>query len=177
MCPAFFIVLWQGAPVHSRHDEERRMAKHVFHRPAAGLGLALILGLAGGPVAAADFLSGEWTGSYSCYQGATALTLSIEPEGEQWRGTFTFGPLKANKGVPHGAYSLSITRNGEHYDMQPGAWIEQPDGYVTVALDGTMSADLTTLSGAVLFDGCDSFEVTRTSPLPAPPPRKTKVGG
>jgi hypothetical protein len=155
-------------------DEERQMAEKTIMTRAAGLGLAVVLALAARPAAAADLLSGEWQGAYSCYQGLTALTLSIEPDGEQWAGRFTFGPVKGNKAVPHGAYALTITQNGDNYHMEPGDWIEQPEGYVTVALDGTMSPDLKTLAGAVLFDGCQSFQVSRTTPLPAPPPAKSK---
>ena len=151
------------------------MAEKTISLRAAGLSLALVLALAVKPAAAADLLSGEWEGAYSCYQGLTALTLSIEPDGAQWAGTFTFGPVKGNKAVPHGAYTLTITQDNGNYHMEPGSWIEQPEGYVTVALDGTMSPDLKTLSGAVLFDGCESFQVSRTTPPPAPPPPKGKV--
>lgn len=91
---------------------------------ASIIGGAAVIGMAGLPpvnaASAADLLSGEWRGSYTCYQGITALTLFIEPDGEQW-----------------------------------------------------LSDDLTTLSGEMDFDGCTTFETTRTTPLPALPP-KTK---
>ncbi|MEO8685874.1 MAG: hypothetical protein ABI414_13670 [Devosia sp.] len=147
------------------------MAEKTMMARAMGLGLALFLALAPRSATAADMLSGEWEGAYSCYQGLTALTLSIEPDGEQWAGTFTFGPVKGNKAVPDGAYALTITQEDGNYHMEPGAWIEQPEGYVTVALDGTMSPDLKTLAGTVLFDGCQSFQVSRTTPLPVPQPK------
>ena len=147
------------------------MAEKTMMAGAAGLGLAIALALAPKPATAADTLSGEWEGAYSCYQGLTALSLSIQPDGEHWAGTFTFGPVKGNKAVPHGAYALAITQDGGNYHMEPGAWIEQPNGYVTVALDGTMSPDLKTLAGTVLFEGCQSFQVSRTTPLPAPSPK------
>ena len=153
------------------------MAEKTLMARAAGLSLAIVLALAVRPATAADLLSGEWEGAYSCYQGLTALTLSIEPDGEQWTGRFAFGPVKGNKAVPNGAYTLTITQDGGNYHMEPGSWIEQPDGYVTVALDGTMSPDLKTLSGTVLLDGCESFQVSRTTPLPAPPPTKGKGNG
>jgi hypothetical protein len=119
------------------------------------------------PAAAADdLLSGEWVGSYVCNQGLTALTLTIAAGGEQWSGIFAFGPDKANKDVPRGSYELTISERDGRIDLVPGAWIEQPEGYVTVALRGALSDDLTTLSGEVDFEGCESFETRRISAMP-----------
>jgi hypothetical protein len=126
------------------------------------------------PAAAADLLSGEWVGSYTCYQGLTALTLTIEPDGAQWKGVFAFGPDKANKTVPHGSYELVVTQNEGGVHMEPGAWIEQPAGYTAVALHGAVSEDLMMLAGEVQFEGCTRFSTARTTPLPALPAPKTK---
>ena len=141
---------------------------------ARALCFATLLAWAAPAAAAPNFLSGEWAGSYTCYQGLTALTLTIERDGDRWSGIFAFGPDKANKGVPRGSYQLNLREIDGRFDMQPGAWMEQPEGYVAVALQGTMSADLHTLSGEVDFEGCETFETRRISPLPAPPPPKTK---
>lgn len=140
-------------------------------RSAAALSMAGLLSISGAN--AADLLSGEWRGSYTCYQGITALTLFIEPDGERWSGTFAFGPNKDNKTVPSGSYELVITEIDGHFHMEPGNWIKRPEGYVAVALDGSVSDDLMMLSGAMDFDGCTTFETLRTTPLPGLVP-KTK---
>lgn len=149
------------------------MANRTEMTRAAGLSLALCLAMASGSARANDLLSGEWKGAYSCYQGLTALTLSIHPHGERWGGTFFFGPVKGNKGVPQGAYSVTVTQDGDHFHFEPSGWIQEPPNYAMVGLDGTMSSNLDTLSGAVLFEGCQSFQVSRTTPLPA---LKSKAG-
>lgn len=130
------------------------------------LGVATGLGQVTAGAAEPDYLSGEWVGSYMCYQGLTALTLTIEPDGEQWSGVFAFGPNKDNKAVPHGSYELIITERDGRFHMQPGAWIEQPEGYVEVALSGSISEDLTMLAGDMDFDGCTRFATERTTPMP-----------
>ena len=131
---------------------------------AATLGLAGLLSIT--TASAADLLSGQWRGSYTCYQGSTALVLAIEPDGQQWSGMFAFGPPKDNKSVPHGAYQISISESDGIYYVVPGDWIEQPAGYMAVGMRGAISEDLTMFSGEIDFDGCTTFETVRTSPLP-----------
>ena len=147
------------------------MSENYFARRRLATALTIACASLALPATAADLLSGEWVGSYRCYQGLTALTLTIEPDGKQWSGVFAFGPDKDNKTVPHGSYELVITANADGYHMEPGAWITQPEGYTAVALDGDVSEDLTMLAGDVQFDGCTRFATARTTPLPVP---KTK---
>lgn len=116
--------------------------------------------------AAQDLLRGVWDGTYTCNQGLTAVTLIIEPDGEHWSGLFSFGPDKRNKDVPEGLYELDVTDDGGEISFIGGDWVTQPEGYVIVDLHGRMSDDLTVISGQVDFEGCDSFEVTRRTPLP-----------
>ncbi|UJW85720.1 hypothetical protein [Devosia sp. SL43] len=142
------------------------MAMKPIVRRVAGIGLLAGLSSIAMPAWGNDVLSGEWVGSYVCYQGLTALTLTIEPDGQQWSGVFAFGPDKDNKTVPRGAYELVITENDGQLHMEPGAWIEQPEGYVTVALDGAVSEDMRMLAGVVDFDGCTRFATERRTPLP-----------
>lgn len=137
------------------------------------IGMALAGLLCARPAyAATDLLRGVWDGTYTCGQGLTAVTLIIEPDGEQWSGLFSFGPDKANKDVPEGLYELTITDNGGEISFIGGDWVTQPTGYVTVDLHGRMSDDRTAIVGSVDFEGCDTFEVTRRTPLP--PLGKTK---
>jgi hypothetical protein len=118
------------------------------------------------PAAATDLLRGIWDGTYTCGQGLTAMTLIIEPDGAHWSGLFSFGPNKQNKDVPEGLYKLAITDDDGNISFVAGDWITQPDGYVTVDMHGRMSDDLTTITGQVDFETCDSFAVTRRTPLP-----------
>ncbi|QQR35486.1 hypothetical protein JI749_14170 [Devosia oryziradicis] len=119
------------------------------------------------PASAADLLTGDWHGSYICYQGLTRLALVIMPDGDRWTGRFMFGPHESNPNVPFGSYDITVTETAGVYTIMPGDWVDQPDGYAAVGGSGTLSADMMTLSGKVNFDGCGGFEVTRLTPPPA----------
>jgi hypothetical protein len=136
----------------------------------AGLGLMLNSAWA----QEVDMLSGIWTGTYTCAQGLTAMTLSIDSDGESWQGVFDFGPLKGNKTVPHGAYQVTVEQHADGYTFAPGEWIERPEGYYPVTLHGQLSPDQMQLSGSVEFDGCSTFETQRLGPLPVTDAGKTK---
>jgi hypothetical protein len=142
------------------------MAMRANYGRMVGACLAGLL-VAAPAYAATDLLRGVWVGFYTCNQGLTAVTLTVQPDGEQWSGLFSFGPDKANKDVPEGQYELTIADDAGEISFIAGDWIAQPAGYVTVDLRGRMSADLTTIAGQVDFEGCDWFAVTRQTPLPA----------
>ena len=141
------------------------MGAKAMWRRTASVAMAWSL-LAMAATAQDDVLKGVWDGTYICDQGLTALTLVIEPDGDQWSGIFSFGPDKSNKGVPRGSYKLSITERKGNIVFRAGDWLTQPEGYVTVDMHGRISEDLTTLSGVVDFEGCETFETRRRSVMP-----------
>jgi hypothetical protein len=111
-------------------------------------------------------LTGTWSGSYTCGQGPTGLTLEIT--GNTFgavAAVFAFYELPENQGVPDGRFAMrgfyeftgALRLNADETD-----WIVKPDGYQTVDLEGVVTDDLTSFSGNVLPQVfCATFSVTR----------------
>ncbi|MGE0401148.1 MAG: hypothetical protein AB7T06_30845 [Kofleriaceae bacterium] len=108
-----------------------------------------------------------WTGRYECAQGVTAaqLTLDVEPGGRA-RAIFDFGPLADNPTVPNGSYRLRGTAveadDAITVSLQPEEWIDQPDGYVMVGIQGGIDANRRALRGRMLNDSCAWLDVKRS---------------
>lgn len=103
----------------------------------------------------------EWTGSYTCAQGPTDLSLTVTRTGEHLWATFAFGPLPENPEVPSGAFRMFGTVRGRRVELSPGGWLVRPAHYVTVALDGELDAEARELRGDVEspLRGCTTFAV------------------
>ena len=134
----------------------------------AALSGAMLLSSAHGDPARAG-VAGEWTGKYICTQGVTALRLSVaQGAGNAITATFNFGPLPENPAVPKGAYQMSGTYDPSlHRVLLRGVkWIDAPDGYVMVGLDGRLTQSGDKISGFVPdLLGCAEFEVRRPAQL------------
>jgi len=110
------------------------------------------------PIAFAD--GQTWTGSYDCVQGPTGVALHItRVTGNVVEAVFDFKVPNE----PNGKYAMSGVYNptSRHLRLEAGAWIVQPNGYATVPVDATVSADGTSYSGRIDAQGCSSFVVRR----------------
>ena len=115
-------------------------------------------------------ISGEWIGKYVCSQGITALKLNVSQSSSgALTATFSFGPLPENPNIPSGAYRMEgafdpLTRKVKLHGVK---WIEAPDNYVMVDLDGRVDTDGARIDGRVppQWMGCSVFEVRRSAPL------------
>ena len=140
-------------------------------RPLAlSLALALILtlslsfSLALAPAARAErTAAGVWVGQYVCGQGTTALTLSIAAA--RPRALFHFYPAPSNNTVPEGCFEMESSYDADtgRIALTAGAWISRPDGYVTVDLEGQVSADGGTMTGKVIGPYCETFALRRVA--------------
>ena len=122
----------------------------------------LALLLLSGPAAAAEY----WEGAYTCYQGETALTLSLDPAPDgTTTALFHFYEAPANPGVPEGCFTMSGTLNRDTgaFDLQAGRWLLQPWNYVSVDLHGTLKGDGAALQGIVAGPGCTTFVLRRVA--------------
>ena len=108
---------------------------------------------------------GDWTGKYICGQGVTRLDLHIEEgAGNKLTATFRFGPLPENPQIPKGAYKMTGTYDPmlRRVELEGVKWIEYPQNYIMVGLDGRMDADGGRIKGIVpTMSNCSVFEVKR----------------
>jgi hypothetical protein len=124
---------------------------------------------------AAPPLAGSWTGSYTCGQGLTAMTLDLaETKTGRVNGVMTFYAHPKNPGVPTGCFTLSgafDSATGELV-LRQDRWIKQPDAFwYMVDLDGRVDRDA--YAGRVLFapqpEACTTFALRRTIARPPTP--------
>ena len=110
-------------------------------------------------------VAGQWTGKYICGQGITRLDLSIEQgQGNALTATFRFGPLPENPNIPSGAYTMKGSYDPllRHVQLEGVKWIEYPQNYIMVGLDGRVEPDGGRIKGIVpRMSNCSEFDVKR----------------
>jgi len=117
------------------------------------------------PAAQADAtpVAGRWTGTYTCAQGLTGLTLTLEAGVMgQVSGRFDFHPAPGNMSVPSGSYYMMgwYSRDGT-LALVGVEWIQQPGNYLMVGLMGRLTDGGRRLEGTV--PECSAaFSVRRT---------------
>ena len=117
----------------------------------------------------ADLLLGEWVGTYTCAQGHTGVSLSVESaSGLIYTGKVNFFALPENPGVPNGSYKVEgmFDPRSRDFVMKGVEWILRPSGYQMVDASGALSSDGTRIAGRIEFIGCTDFTMTRKG---APP--------
>lgn len=109
-------------------------------------------------------LVGTWTGEYTCLQGETGMTMTIDPVDDvSVRVILAFFPLAENPGAKKGSFQLVGSYDGDKLLLRQQKWIDQPAGYSMVDFEVTspVEPDVDALSGNVLFEGCRGFAVRR----------------
>jgi hypothetical protein len=125
----------------------------------------------GGPVTPATVspelepLVGLWTGEYVCQQGKTGMHMAIQPsqDADNVMILFDFFPLPDNPGAKKGSYLMIGAYSGDTLQFKQQRWIDQPENYVMVDFEVTSKVEsgMTTLSGTVASEGCESFTAKR----------------
>jgi hypothetical protein len=117
---------------------------------------------------------GPWTGTYTCLQGLTAVSLTVtETHAGRAEALFHFYADPSNPGVPTGCFTQSGTYNPRtrQLALRGGRWLLQPDGYLTVGFAGRLDPTGTSITGKVLGPrGCTTFRLVRqdaSAPVPA----------
>jgi clan AA aspartic protease (TIGR02281 family) len=104
-------------------------------------------------------------GSYICAQGLTALVLRIfiSSSASETRAQFSFGPSQLKPSVPNGSFSMvgHVDLSRGTMTLRPIEWIQKPEPYVMVGLEGASGDGGKTFYGRVLGAGCDSFSMIR----------------
>ena len=113
-------------------------------------------------------IAGTWEGEYTCGQGPTALVLDVQDAPSGLRASFSFGPHPDNPTfVPRGVYTMSGTLDliGQTILLEGREWVQHPEPYFMVGLDGTVTQTPTGLrfDGRVLGDGCTTFRLVKVT--------------
>ncbi|MFB6373084.1 MAG: hypothetical protein ABEN55_08205 [Bradymonadaceae bacterium] len=129
---------------------------------AVWLIVVLTLGASGPANAGNDVtVAGTWEGTYTCEQGRTAVTLRAVETDDTIEA---FRPLPSGPDVPSGRFVLEgEPSSGESVDLAPKEWLERPEGFSMIGLDGSVSADGNTFEGELTGAGdkCTSFSLQR----------------
>ncbi len=140
-------------------------------RPASLVASFLAAGIV--PAYAAD-PAGAWSGTYTCYQGETALDLVLCRDAKhRLRGEFHFSAVPSNPGVPEGCYTMigSFDTTTGAVTLRPAHWLLRPENYLMVGLEGNVAADGSRIEGVISppVPGCTSFMVHSVGAHPAAP--------
>lgn len=93
---------------------------------------------------------GKWVGSYTCPQGLTGLTLTINGNDKNIDATFSFYPLASNPNVPSGNFSMEGIYNGDgKLKLIATEWVNRPAGYQMVDVKATINKNAETLAGKI----------------------------
>jgi hypothetical protein len=122
--------------------------------------------------ARAEGVAGTWEGDYVCGQGRTGLTLLVGPGAGTQRALFVFYPVADNPDVPEGCFEMTgrFDPDTGEASFAAGAWVLQPEGYVTVDLLGTADKAVASIGGTVDGPGCEEFELHRVAAASRPLP-------
>ena len=106
--------------------------------------------------------TGAWVGNYTCGQGTTGATLTVEKlKGEQFEGEFKFYPTPRNPYVPTGSYRVfgEYDADSQRILINPGKWINRPKDFYNTIMIGSFDPVAQTFSGYFQgITGCTSFE-------------------
>lgn len=95
-------------------------------------------------------INGNWTGSYTCPEGETGLTLAIDGNGKNVIANFSFYEVSSNPGVPSGSYVMQGIYNGNDLiDLEPRKWIDRPFGYNYLGFEAFIDINSGALSGTL----------------------------
>jgi serine/threonine protein kinase len=105
-------------------------------------------------------LSGTWSGTYTCQQGLTGVTLQIVASSSQNVGALLQFSVPNS---PSGAYFMRGVFNPANnaISMSFTKWKYQPAGYAAANITGTVNFASNELRGTVLLPGCAALSMRK----------------
>ena len=140
-------------------DRSHREASYIFT-------LLLMLGAVCVRAQSIPSIAGTWDGTYKCAQGSTGLHLTVDAISASGAVTAVFGffSLPPGSNVFSGSFTMQGTFDptSGRAVFQPSGWLSQPDGFVSVGLDGTLECANMRFRGSVTGGFlCSSFDLYR----------------
>ena len=116
-----------------------------------------------GSPSSAEKITGKWVGNYKCSQGITGVTLELLGSKDGFvEGTFQFYPTPSNPGAATGKFIVrGVYFSDGRLELGRGAWIEYPEGYISVSLRGKINPATGQYSGVVPECFNSTFLVTK----------------
>lgn len=114
----------------------------------------------------------RFAGTYTCRQGATHVTLTIDDVGQgeeemtvEARFEFAFDEPGDLEDEVLGAYKMrgKYETKTRRLVLKPDAWIDEPQGWSMVGVRGVLGKAGDTYSGTVDGPGCTVFDTKRES--------------
>ena len=112
---------------------------------------------------ASNVTATEYKGTYTCGQGKTQLTLTIDKTDSDANAIFDFN--HGDKGI-YGSFKMHGTYDKKKQELKlvGGGWIRRPKNYDTVDLTGVFDSNENILTGTINTVGCSTFLVSRSTP-------------
>ena len=117
-------------------------------------------------VASEPWYACTWTGGYTCAQGGTSVTLTMEAAvGNGVKATFDFVGAEDNPEVPAGSYTLEGSWVDGGINLHGVEWVEQPPGYMMVDLSTTpeLAIGPDRIAGSIDDPSCEQFIMDRAA--------------
>jgi len=117
-------------------------------------------------------INGKWIGKYTCAQGITGVTLTINQKGTEIIAEFELYPVPENPNLPRGIALFRGTFNLNTLEMSLKGvkWIQSPGaGWGIVDFSGKFDSSLNRFTGRKQHPGCGSIELVRATSKPTVP--------
>jgi hypothetical protein len=108
-----------------------------------------------------------WEGRYQCPQGVTGVRLLLDVASDgATTGSFEFGPVKENPGVPSGSYlvrgQVKMLGGGAFaLVLVPVRWTRRPPGYLMVGFTARSDRERRSMHGKIANEACAQLDVSR----------------
>jgi hypothetical protein len=115
-------------------------------------------------IIASNGIEGQWVGQYTCGQGRTGVTLTINQEETEITAEFALYPLRENPSVPSGVALFRGTFNPNTLEMslQGVRWLQSPgSNWVIVDFSGRFDPELRSFAGRKHSPDCGSITLVR----------------
>ena len=147
---------------------------------AVGVALAVVpLTMPAHAQITADALAGHWTGGYRCNGQDVLATLTMQKSSEaRLTGVFAFSEVAKGTAAPvKGSYRFGVRiREGDRIVINPHEWIERPQDYVYVQLNGTVRSGQLKLDTGLAECSELTFDLQAPGVVAADPSPGTRTG-